>query len=494
MFKLRFFLRVFLCLTLAVSLVAASACSLVPTDDDGSNTDATSAFTEEELATTVIQIGDFTVDLEEYLDIFNEIVDYYYTYGYDITATDEELEANKSIITDSFIEEKMLLYQASELGLDQLTDEQLAEIEDTYQEDITSMFDYYTQLAKNEVKDPNDIEAINELVEQYIVDEAEYYLGSGTTREEYFEYLEQSARDQYVLNLLKEHVTADIVISDESIAEEYDYILSDPETGDKFYYAEYPESYRSDQENYELIGMRSDGVTTTRPLYVPEGYSRVLHIYTTSDAEFSEEYTQNITTMTKLESEYGKLALEDAASGTNANANRIKEILDEYRELKAANDAEYLEHMADARTKIEEAYAKLQNGEAFSDVMVEYTEDSSIMSNDVLSASGRLIAPSYHDEQDKDDFSDEVKAAFSELSMGEYSSIIEDNSGYHIIYYLSDVTPGIVPMEDVKDAIYEVLRAEQVEEVMNAQVAAWIEDSEDIIIINEELIAEVGKR
>lgn len=494
MLKLRFFLKVFLCLTLAFSLIAASACSLVPTEDDGSQTDAASAFTEEELATTVIQIGDFTVDLNEYLDLFNEVADYYYTYGYDITATDEDLESYKSIITNALIEENMLLYQASELGLDQLTDEQLAEIEDTYQEDITSIFDYYTQLAKNEVKDPNDLEAINELVEQYIVDEAEYYLGAGATKEEYFEYLEQSAHDQYVVNLLKEYVTADIVISDESITEEYDYVLTDPETGDKFYYADYPEAYRSEQENYELTGTLSDGTTTIPPLYIPEGYSRILHIYTTSDAEFSEEYTQNIATMTKLESEYGKLALKDAASGTNANANRIKEILDEYRELKAANDAEYQEHMADARAKIEEAYAKLQNGEAFSDVMVEYTEDSIIMSNDVLSASGRLIAPSYYSEQDTDDFSDEVKAAFSELNIGEYSSIIEDDSGFHIIYYLSDVTPGIVPMEDVKDAIYDMLRAEQVEEVMSAQVAAWIEDSEDIVIINEELIAEVGKR
>ena len=47
-------------------------------------------------------------------------------------------------------------------------------------------------------------------------------------------------------------------------------------------------------------------------------------------------------------------------------------------------------------------------------------------------------------------------------------------SGVHIIRYESDVTPGAVPFEDVRDALYDETLSRLREESYAAQLEEWV--------------------
>ena len=82
-----------------------------------------------------------------------------------------------------------------------------------------------------------------------------------------------------------------------------------------------------------------------------------------------------------------------------------------------------------AVTKANEAYAKLKAGESFETVMAEYNQDTE------QTEKGRLISNQYVSDYD---WSNEVKAEFATLKIGEYSKVVQDDEGCHILYYLGD--------------------------------------------------------
>ena len=191
-----------------LAAVLLTSCNVVLPEDVPSNTKtpdatvSTDAFTEEELATPVITIGTHTVTLAEYIDFFNEIVAYYSNYGYDITSDPSQLGSYKELMTKALARDAMVQYRAEELGLADLTEEQLAEIEQNYEDDVKEMMDYYTELAMKEKESDENVN-VDERVEKYILDEAQYYLGDDATVDGYYDYLHKKAHDDYIADLLK---------------------------------------------------------------------------------------------------------------------------------------------------------------------------------------------------------------------------------------------------------------------------------------------------
>ena len=135
------------------------------------------------------------------------------------------------------------------------------------------------------------------------------------------------------------------------------------------------------------------------------------------------------------------------------------------------------EYFAPALAKAKEAYGKLEAGEAFEKVMEEYTQDTE------QTEKGRLISNQYVADYD---WSNEIKAEFATLKPGEYSAVVQDDEGCHILYYLGEEPAGAVELEAAKEAIREQLVLEAQEEEWMALIEAWKNDGS--VVLDHDLI------
>jgi len=160
----------------------------------------------------------------------------------------------------------------------------------------------------------------------------------------------------------------------------------------------------------------------------------------------------------------------------------MTQLLDEYKTVNAEAEAMLDEHLAPSKAKADEAYAKLADGN-FAAVMQEYTQDVDFTSFDIFKQKGMLISKEYESETD---WSDEIKAEFGKLAPGEYSGVFKDESGYHIIYYVGDETPGVRPLADMKEEIRALVLAQLQEEEWNALLTEWKND--ESVVVDDELV------
>ena len=466
------------------------------TKSDGSKTSETeserdfakvrAAYTQAQLDTPVITIGERNVTWSEYLDFFEEIYSYYKTnYGMDIMSDAPTLTEYLDLITESLAKDTMVLYKADELGLSDLTDEQKAEIQANYEKEVSEMYGYYIDYLGSE--EYEDDAAMSEAIDKYIIDEAEYYCGEGTTIEEYLEYLYKQEEEKYIKDLLYEAVTKDVTVPENELREWYDKQIDN----DTEYFKEHPESYKDEVDSYEITGYISDEKTAVSPLYIPEGYARVYHILFKSENKTSDKYEENKDKMEALADEYGKLSFEIALNGgTETDNDRLNEIMTEYSNLAKENKTELSEAYKDAKEKADEAYAKLEAGEDFAAVMKEYTDDTTFAEGGAFAEKGRLISTRY---TSKTDWSESIKREFGKLKKGEYSSAFIDDDGYHIIFRIGKVQQGKRTFEDAKAEIEETLMSSYKDNSYSEQMETWLSGGTPLEY-NHELIESLVKR
>ena len=191
-------------------------------------------------------------------------------------------------------------------------------------------------------------------------------------------------------------------------------------------------------------------------VYVPKGYSRIMDIVVKPSGKLSEEYKALQTKIKDVYSECSELAFDDALNGDNANEERIAELVKEYKKLQSESDAMYDDYIHDAKEKIDEAYAELESGADFSEVMLKYSENTAVVGD-----------------------------------VGEYSNIFADDDGsLHIIKYVSDITAGTVELEDVYDSVKTIVKSSSDEKAWSELMDAWLDDSS--IKRNSNLIRSIG--
>ena len=70
-----------------------------------------------------------------------------------------------------------------------------------------------------------------------------------------------------------------------------------------------------------------------------------------------------------------------------------------------------------------------------------------------------------------------TEGAMSIEAAGQISGPVYGQNGIHIIYYLSDITPGAVPFEEIAEAAEANALNAKISETYNAQVQAWMEEA-----------------
>jgi len=74
----------------------------------------------------------------------------------------------------------------------------------------------------------------------------------------------------------------------------------------------------------------------------------------------------------------------------------------------------------------------------------------------------------------------EVASAMAIEAAGQISGPVYGQNGIHVIYYLSDITPGPVALEDIADAVKEAALQDKTSETYDSQINAWVEEANPV--------------
>ena len=209
----------------------------------------------------------------------------------------------------------------------------------------------------------------------------------------------------------------------------------------------------------------------------------------------SDEYKSKQSRMKAIYDEFSELAFEDALSGSSNNSELISSLIEEYRQLDQECRDMYDDYIRDARAKIDMAFEELENGADFADVMMRYSENDVVVGSETAAGcaafqtKGQIISLEYECQLD---WSDTVKEIFSMLAIGEYSRVFTDDDGsLHIIKYVSDIAPGDIPLDDVREAVTYFVKADSNEEKWDELMQVWLDDPN--IVRNMPIVRYLGK-
>ena len=386
----------------------------------------------------------------------------YSQYGLSI---DDYADQIKPDILRRLVRDAVLDGKIAELGLDQLDEETRASLETEAAETFENYIESYKSYFASE--DATDEEAR----EQTIAAMEQYGLTQDTLLE------------QMILNYADEqlhtYVTKDVTVSEEEIQAKYEALVAADE-----------QSYADNDRSYNTA--RNGGTTIA---WNPEGYRAVKHVLIKFNDDQNAKYKDLNSTLDSLKQELEALDSAETAEEAPEEAAETAETTDEAAET-ADETAEAAEAQPRTREEIQgdiarisaeldelynellpraqEVVDKFEAGEDFDSLIEQYNEDPG-MQNEPAATNGYAVAAS----------STTWDMAFTEGAMsiesvGGISAPIYGMNGIHIIYYLSDITPGAVPFEDIAEYVETTALEDKTSEIFNSQVDAWVEEAHPV--------------
>ena len=448
-------LKKFLCMVMAM-LLATGAFALAETDDvqaqlDAANERIAQLEAEVELyrpyyeQQIVAEYGEGGIIWrEDAMAEYEAAASAYSQYGLSI---DTYADTVKQDILTSLVQQAVLKEKAEELGLDQLVDEARANLEAEAAENYeTYIENYKSYFAAEDASDEDARAQTIAAMEQY-----------GLTQD----VLVQQMLDSYVDEQLHSYVTADVAATDEDIQAKYDELVA------------YGEEHYTDDRAYNTA--RNGGEIVA---WNPEGYRAVKHVLIKFDDEQSQQYSSLQSTLSSLNDELEALDNPQEETADEADAEDAEDETPRTREEIQADigrigselEALYSQLLPRAQQVIDE----FEGGADFESLIEKYNEDPG-MQNEPTASQGYAVAAE----------STTWDPAFTEGAMsigavGSISAPINGQNGVHIIYYLSDITPGAVPFEDIADAVTAAAQEDKVNDTYDAQVAAWVEEANPV--------------
>ncbi len=388
---------------------------------------------------------------------FQAASDAYAQYGLSI---DDFAADIKQDILETLVREAVLHEKADEMGLNDLSDETMAELKSEAEANFETYVDTYRDYFASE--DASDEDARTQTIEAM----AQYGLTLDTLTEQMVH--------SYVDEQLHAAVTGDVTVSDEDIQAEYDAMVAD------------------DQANYAddraYNNARNSGATIA---WNPEGYRAVKHVLIQFNDDQSARYNELSGTLDSLKAE--KEALENPTEETETEGDAEAAETEGDAEAAEAEGTETAEPESEPRSaeeidadiarvtaELEGLYAELLpqaqqvidefNGGADFDSLIEAYNADPGMSREPAATNGYAVSAE----------STTFDPAFTEGAMsieavGQISAPVNGTNGIHIIYYLADITPGAVPFEDIAEAVEANALAAKVDETYNTTVDEWVE-------------------
>ena len=319
-------------------------------------------------------------------------------------------------VIQSLVAEKVCYQKAESLGLTELSDADLAALNETAQQYFDEQFNFYAPSVNTDGMSEDEARAA---VESYLTNDLGVSVDS---------LLEELKADYWREKLYNETVK-DVTVTDAELQAAYDQLLAEQ----KEQFTQYPSDY-------------SFTIMTGQPVvYNLEGYRRVKHILLSFDS-------------TETASQVSELTAQIAALNPETD-------LDQITALQTQLDALY----ADLETRASAIEQELSDGADFDELIAKYGQDEG-MDYEPAKSRGYYIS-SDSAQQYSADF---VEGCMMLESVGQISTPIRSTSGVHIIKYIGDVTPGEVPLSDVRDALASEVLAQKQDEYYSAQEDQWL--------------------
>lgn len=472
-------LAVFTAVLMALSMTAclvskdeAARATDAPADPqtDAPATDAPIATDDFDGDAIAVELGDITITANEVANVFDSYISMFTYYG---TIDRETVNQCFAMVEDELVRYYLPLWKAHELGLS-LSDEEAAEIDEKTRSSVEEernallcQFAYYYGATEDIYEDESQLteeersialDGINEQLAEMFYEGFEF--------DDYLEMEYDSIYESYEIDLLTEQLKATQIgteLTDEQIEEWYQGTLSEQQTR----YTETPSEYYYDVSDY------ADGLSETPVLYTPAGYARVQVIEYIPDGDPDPAIEENRKQMNALEAEYGALLLN---GGDEA---RKTEIETEYAALKADTEALEAAYYSAVRASIEEAYAKLQNGEAF--------EDVSAASGAGDEPDERLVYTAGVDARNGG-----IAEIAKTLEVGAYSEPQIADDAYVIVKLIEVLPEGPVDRAAIAEQIGTAAAAALKEELWEAQFDAWLTEAKEVAVFHRETYEMIG--
>ena len=432
--------KALLALLLGLTLIL-SGCTLIQKDP------------EVDAATEIVRMGDSVVTKGEFQKEVDDELNYMaymysmYGYAYDATSAENVKAARESVLATV---KQRLVSQAKirEMGLDQLTSEEEAQVETNAQ----STFDSYVSQMKSTNYASSELS--EEEIKAACVKDLE---GMGIT----MDTVREAERESFVTEKLRSEVIKDIAVSDEEVKTEYDKRV---ETGKT--------NYESDASSW--CSARNNGSTL---YYTPAGVRYVQQILIKYDDQPAITDAN-----TRISDANGRIsaaqAILDKADATDEEKTQAQADLEAARkdletaqaDLQTATDAAYATIDAEA----DEVLARLASGEEFETVMAEKTDDPGMQTGAATAERGYAVCTGMASFD-----SAFVDAAMGLAKPGDVTGKVRGASGgYYIIKYVSDATEGPVELDSVKDTIHSSLLSSKQSEHFNTTMTQWVDATE----------------
>ncbi|MGI6151930.1 MAG: SurA N-terminal domain-containing protein [Christensenellales bacterium] len=435
-----------LCAVFAAAFFAG--CNLVEADDTP------------DLNQTVATVNGVTITLGEFQNLHDYYTQLYYFYGYDITSDEENYNEFKKNLLTSLVNEYVLRQKAEELGFTDLSEEDLAEVNESFLADYADYMESFREQAESDnLNDPSiDVDArMDELARAQLEENGQSY------DETYYQYV----MDRAIANL-RQSIFDAVTITDDEVKAYYDEELKNQK-----------EAIAEDPTAYEGFANGDAGVPA---LFAPEGYRYATHILVKFEGmdetidnrigEIEDRQAEIEDRLEEIESEIS--ALDTAASDYQTKLSALNTEKDQLTAEKDALTAEYdglvEQRKAACLQKATDIIAQLDAGKLWDELASRYNEDDGTKEDGPYFETGYLVGPkttAYYQS-----FTDE---AMTLTEIGQYSRVpVETGYGYHILMLKSIVTPGEVPYETVKDELYELVLNERQQEKWLATQEEWV--------------------
>lgn len=415
-------------------------------------------------ATEIIRMGDQVITKKEVLaqaeqELYNQYSMYsMFNYPYDVTDP-ANIQAAKDAAVDALKTNLALTAKAKELGLDQLSDEELEAVKTTAQENLNSM----VESAKAYVEGGSEMDetALTEAAAK-MAEEAGYTLDA---------YIAQGTSDA-ISAKLKEYAVKDVAVTDEEIQAEYDSRVESHKTT----YSESAGTWATAANNNSTL------------YYTPAGVRRVKQILVKfkdedktaiddAKSKLNDANTALSTAQAKVDSAQSTVDAEGISDEDKAKAEETlsaaKQELDEAdKALLAANQAvtEATDKaFANIDEKADAVLAQLaEEGADWQKIMDENNEDEGMKDNE----KGYAVATGMTNFD-----AAFVDAAMALEKIGDISPKTKGSYGYYIIRYESDEAEGPVALDAVKETLSSSLLTTKQNDAYEATKAQWVDEA-----------------
>ena len=362
----------------------------------------------------------------------------YYAAMYESYGLGDEIDALKDDIIEFYVQRYAQLDAAAQLGFDQFTEEEEADILAQAQDEYESTLEEYKTMFEEEGASDEDVRAA---VVNYF-EENDYTI----------DVIAQSVRENMIMQRYYDHVTADVTVDIDAIYEGR--------------VAEQKAEYDADPMNFEYDAMYGGDI-----YYVPEGFRAVYHILLLLGDDDADALYELQTRQSEIAAELENPTETTDAEALNAELGQIDETI-------AALIAPLLE-------KADEIYARLDAGEDFFALMAEYGEDPGMQQDPFMTNGYYVSADSVMWEPA---FRDSAMALEKE---GDVSEPVLTGYGIHLILHGGELTSGPVPLDDVREAIEATALDEAQQKAYSEAVEAAIAAA-DITVYPENVVYTSG--